>query len=333
MKRAALVASAVTAITAAAVTQAQAANPCQLVKLAEWSVQPTHYRPVVDALINGQRVGLLLDTGAAVSLIHPFAVKRLQLTMAPRPDTRMFGIGGESRVAGVTVDEFKIGDAKLSNWQAIVAGEQSFGRGIDMLLGYDFFHQTDVEFDLANNAIRLFEARNCEGVSLAYWTREAGEVALEPTGTLQVTIAINGTSLIAELDSGSDISTLSMIAARHLGKTAESPGVVSGACARGLGKIRVDSWIAPFESFAIGGELIRDPKIHFSELWKHARTEETGSHIARRVRDEADMLLGADFLRTHRVLVSHRQRKMYFSYVGGTVFPPTAGKPCSELKD
>jgi hypothetical protein len=26
------------------------------------------------------------------------------------------------------------------------------------------------------------------------------------------------------------------------------------------------------------------------------------------------MLLGADFLRAHRVLVSHSQRKMYFTY-------------------
>ena len=32
------------------------------------------------------------------------------------------------------------------------------------------------------------------------------------------------------------------------------------------------------------------------------------------------MFLGADFLRAHRVLVSHSQRKLYFSYVGGPVF-------------
>jgi hypothetical protein len=31
--------------------------------------------------------------------------------------------------------------------------------------------------------------------------------------------------------------------------------------------------------------------------------------------------LGADFLRSHRVLVAHSQRKMYFTYAGGPVFP------------
>jgi hypothetical protein len=42
------------------------------------------------------------------------------------------------------------------------------------------------------------------------------------------------------------------------------------------------------------------------------------------------MLLGADFLRSHRVLVARSQKKMYFTYEGGTVFPPPAGaRSCS----
>ena len=38
------------------------------------------------------------------------------------------------------------------------------------------------------------------------------------------------------------------------------------------------------------------------------------------------MLLGYDFLRSHRVLVAHSQRRIYFTYNGGPVFvrtPPT----------
>ena len=39
------------------------------------------------------------------------------------------------------------------------------------------------------------------------------------------------------------------------------------------------------------------------------------------------MMLGADFLRSHRLLVAHSQRKVYFTYAGGPVFqlnlPPT----------
>jgi hypothetical protein len=49
------------------------------------------------------------------------------------------------------------------------------------------------------------------------------------------------------------------------------------------------------------------------------------------------MLLGADFLRAHRVLVSHSQRKMYFTYLGGPVFvpprPPQSGAEPRTDKD
>ncbi|WP_426174351.1 hypothetical protein [Massilia sp. TWR1-2-2] len=33
-----------------------------------------------------------------------------------------------------------------------------------------------------------------------------------------------------------------------------------------------------------------------------------------------DMLIGADFLRAHRALISMSQRRVYVSYLGGEVF-------------
>jgi hypothetical protein len=41
------------------------------------------------------------------------------------------------------------------------------------------------------------------------------------------------------------------------------------------------------------------------------------------------MLLGADFLRAHRLLVAHSQQKIYFTYAGGPVFR-RAGAPDSS---
>jgi hypothetical protein len=38
------------------------------------------------------------------------------------------------------------------------------------------------------------------------------------------------------------------------------------------------------------------------------------------MRDEPEMLLGADFLRSHRVLIAASQHLLYFTYSGGPVF-------------
>ena len=67
---------------------------------------------------------------------------------------------------------------------------------------------------------------------------------------------------------------------------------------------------------------------------------EVGSRVSRNVVQEQPMLLGLDFLRAHRVLVAHSQRKLYFTYVGGPVFQTTgptsrrAGpRPDGDAKD
>lgn len=43
--------------------------------------------------------------------------------------------------------------------------------------------------------------------------------------------------------------------------------------------------------------------------------------------NEEDMLLGQDWLRRHRVLLSLHQRKAYFSYLGGDLFGDGSGAP------
>ena len=139
---------------------------------------------------------------------------------------------------------------------------------------------------------------------------------------------INGRGFVAQLDSGAGRSTLSLPTAQALSLGPQTPGVVSAGCITGFGNERLDSWLATLESFAIGNEVIRNPRLPFADLWQHTRTETVGSNIRQQVFKAPDLLLGADFLRTHRVLVSYSQSKLYFSYVGGTVFGTAPGKPC-----
>ena len=136
---------------------------------------------------------------------------------------------------------------------------------------------------------------------------------------------------VDELDSGASASLLSKPDAARLGVTPESHGVVPTACITDSGdsKRKLESWVGQFESFAIGNERIRNPRIRFADLWSRTIYTETGSRLPTRFAGLPDMLLGADFLRSHRVLVSRSQRKMYFTYAGGTVFPGKPSKGCN----
>lgn len=322
------------AVLAWASDPAHAAPKCTLSRIAEWPVRPGTGQPVVDGTINGQKVGVLLDTGATTTMLLRPATARLGLVRYDARGNRVIAIGGETGAESVLVDEFAIGPAVRKNVRLLVAGEYDFGGDVAVILGEDFFRQLEVEFDLPHDAVRIFQARDCEGTSLAYWSPGGtAEADLETDSTsnpqIGVRVEINGRRFLAQLDSGAHRSVLTQSAAESLGVTPEAKGVVSAGCFMGVGDKVIETWIGPFDSFRIGDEVIRDPQLHFADVWRYSKFVEVGSRLPRAT-VHADLLLGADFLRAHRVLVAHGQRKLYFAYVGGTVFPAEASRPCEK---
>jgi len=333
VKRCILSASAAAVGLALAGGAAAAESKCKVARIAEWPVREGSRLPILDGAINGQKIGILLDTGADISLVRLSAATKLGLTRHKAPGRRVVSISGESQAEFVHIDEFRIGQGVRKHWEVLVAGEPGFRQDdVTVLLGDDFFQQVDVEFDLAHNAVRLYETKDCEGMSLAYWATEpAGEVAIEAGSSIRLTVAINGKPVRAQLDSGASASVLSKPDAARLGVTPESPDTVTGSCITdGDSKRTLDSWVGQFESFAIGNERIKNPRIRFADLWNHMTYTETGSRLPTRFAGQPDMVLGADFLRAHRVLVARSQRKMYFTYAGGTVFPSKPSKGCNQ---
>jgi predicted aspartyl protease len=302
----------------------RAATDCKLMRVAEWPTRPGRDAPVIEGTINGQKVGIMLDTGSGTLLLRS-AADRLGLTRHEARGHRVFGVGGETYVETTSVADFSVGQVTRKNWRVMVAGERDFGKSIDVLLGEDFFDQLDVEFDLPHNVVRLFQAHDCDGVGLAYWASQgAGQVDLAPYydagQRIIVEVKVNGRSLRAELDSGARSSVLDKPVAAQIGLTPASAGVAPAGKGGGLGGKAVEFWIAPVESFSIGDETISDTALMLADLWKDATYTPIGSHLPRKLQDTPALLLGADFLRAHRVLVAHSQRKLYFTYEGGAVF-------------
>jgi len=331
MKPAALLAICVMALAACGAASAA----CQLATIAEWKLRPDHYMPVVDGAINGQKIGILLDTGAFATGISRTAAAKLGLPPAPvtsehgRIDgLRSFGVEGERRSGAALISELRIGDAVRKDWLARVTPLGHLGGDVALLLGYEFFYQLDVELDLAHDAVRLFQPKDCERAWLAYWSKDALAVPLESGARLQLPVSVNGKSLVAELDTGSASTWLTLEAMAAIGLS--ESGMTRAGCfiSREDGR---ETWLAALESFAIGEEAIRKPQIRVVDLWRKMSDQDTATLIRRNLPGLADVLLGVDFLRSHRVYIAHSQRKFYFSYTGGTVFPVRTRKPCSEL--
>src|SRR6266850_5691028 len=162
---------------------------CKLIRIEEWPVRMERNLPMIDGEINGNKVAILIDTGSQRSFVTRSAVARMMLTR-----TNVGTTGLES----VRLEELRIGPAKRKEWNVLVSAEQDFGaQVVSLVLGYDFFAAVDFEFDLANRAIRLFQARDCAGSPLAYWTdAKPVEAQLQGSGEILVSVAVNGRPML-----------------------------------------------------------------------------------------------------------------------------------------
>lgn len=289
-----------------------AARACKLEELAELPVTMAGSRPLVAAKINGSDVQLLADSGAFFSMISPASAAEFKLRLREPPaHLRVVqGIGGSAAISVTTVKDFTLAGIPLKNVDFIVGGSDPEG-GIAGILGQNVFRIADVEYDLANGAIRLLRPRDCASANPVYWgTSEQAYSVMEinwatPLEPHTTGVAyLNGAKIRVLFDTGAAASMLTMRAAERAGIKPDSPGVVPGGTFHGIGTGSAETWLAPVQSFKIGDEEIRNTRLRLGE-----------AHLL-----NADMLIGVDFFLSHRIYVASSQRRLYFTYDGGPVF-------------
>jgi tetratricopeptide (TPR) repeat protein/predicted aspartyl protease len=302
------IALAALAALALAACAGPASAECKLMKLAELPITMTGTAPMVTARLNGQDVRLLADSGAFFSMLTPGAVQRLGLKTTSAPfGFYLRGVGGAEDARVTHVKDLSLAGHTLGEADFLV-GEGA--GGADGMLGENILNVVDVEYDLANGVIRLFKTQGCGSSPLAYWAqgKPYSVVNIEETSAghrqIKATAKLNGSSIELLFDTGSWRSILTTQAAARAGVKRDSADAVTAGVVHGIGRKSVESWIAPFDSLAIGDEKIEHTRLRVGSIEL----------------ETADMLLGADFFLSHRILVSNSQRKLYFTYNGGPVF-------------
>jgi predicted aspartyl protease len=307
-----LVALFVTGLLSAPFSSATAASACRYIEQAslDLSRSNTSGTPTVEGKINGTPVNMLLDTGASQTYIMRAEADRQNLN-PERTRGITQGIGGVSSIFLVKLKDFAIGNAHATNLRFPVV--ETKNPDIAALIGADFLMQYDVELQLADNRVKLFRAEHCQDKALAYWDQNAMAVPMELVDGKywsRVQVKINGATLWALIDSGAGRSFIDLSAARKLGFAPDAPGVKYSGKVSGIGPEKRDTWNMTFDSFAIGEEMVQHPRIGV--------VDDGDTFLGRK---PFQMVLGRDFLRTHRALLAHSQEQFYFSYNGGTVFP------------
>jgi tetratricopeptide (TPR) repeat protein/predicted aspartyl protease len=290
---------------------APAARACTLGKLAELPVTMHGLVPTVPVKVDGADITLLADSGGFFSLLTPQAAGRAGLHVGPAIGVdSVVGLAGQERAGVATAKDFSLAGYTFHHADFLVAAPQLGQAGVDGILGDNILSYADLEFDLANGAIRMFKPIGCSARNnFAYWAPNNFETAdiapaVRPSFKIIVNIKVNGHEMKAVLDSGAGRSFITRTAARAAGVSVDSAGVKPTGMGGGIGHRDYQTWLARFDSFAVGDELIKNAMLRIGD-----------AEMA-----DAQMLLGADFLLSHRVYVANSERKLFFSYLGGPVF-------------
>jgi predicted aspartyl protease len=296
------------ALCAGAGAAAAADQPaCQYALLATTAL---HYNGpsldiTMDGRINGTPAQMLVDTGSFQTMLTRTGTEKRGLNLNMTGE-KIQGVGGYSRLYSARVDEFSAGPAKSSKGRLPVIGDTGAAPAFDAIVGASFLLQLDLEIALADKQIKFFKPIGCDNAYLAYWDRNAVQIPFEyhrdRSPNPHFSIEVNGEKLDAIIDSGSWTTSIDSSAAKRAGLRLDAPNVVRTADGVGIGENRVAHYNAMVDMLKIGDETIRNAQVSIMD---------TKGQL------DVDVLLGADFLRAHRVLFAMRQKKLYISYLGG----------------
>ncbi len=259
-----------------------------------------------EGTINGTPAELLVDTGAYATVLTRTGTERRGIRLYAT-GRRASGFGGTSPIYASIANEFTVGPVRAGRSNMPVIGSFGDTPSYDGILGAPFIFQTDVEVSLANKHLIFFVPEKCGGAFLGYWGKDVQSVPLrrhnEDHMNPKFFVRINGKELEAMIDTGAAFSMITADAAKRAGIDLDGPNVKRGGDIIGIGNYTASRWHVT-TTFQIGEETVQNAEMG---------VENSGLNMA-------DVVLGADFLRAHRVLFAMSQNKLYFSYVGGDPF-------------
>jgi Aspartyl protease len=262
----------------------------------------------IPVAINDTVATMILDTGAQRSILTEAAAHRLNVARDEWVGTTMSGIGGIESRPNADPRSLTLGGVPLvrrtlnhdtSLTVGIIPSTRVGDLVIDGVLGRDFLAPFDLDLDVPDRRLTLYQVQGCTGRFLPWQGNyTAVPVSLLDQNALIVPVTLDATPLRALLDTG---ASASLVAAPGLFRLGLQPGGFVNDPAdqvSGVGSHVVTMHRHTFHSLQVGGQAISAPVIWAAPL-----------HLTPIV----DMLLGADWLAQRRIWISYATHQLFLA--------------------
>jgi predicted aspartyl protease len=277
---------------------------CRIERRAEVPVQLVQDRPLVELAVNGRAAIFLLDTGAERTVFADTAVRELDLARDQWVSSSIRGVGGVIEMTANAVPRsFTLGgvalrrrgvNPALSFVVAPLPWHELGGRTISGLLGADYLSTFDLDLDLPHGTLTLYDTTDCTHVPIPWEPANVPVPLQRPRPyVLLAPVAIDGRTLLAQLDTGASVSLVSRKGAARLGIAPEMQA--PGPSARGIGRQSLPLRSRVFAAVRLGPLEYRDLTL--------AIGAPAGGYAF-------DMLLGMDLLRGRHLFISYATNRL-----------------------
>lgn len=289
--------------------------------------------PIAPVTLAGQQKRMIVDTGAAVSLMFRPAVRQLGLQTGVS-STGVITLDGtiSTSVAGT---ELVLGRLRAPNFRFIVSAPPRGGAtgttllpGDDVeipddqpvgLLGAEILQNYDADFDFPGGKLNLIDPDHCKG-KVVYWQAKGLAIIpfrMDKAFHITFPVTVDGRKMTAMLDTGASETTMKLNAAQtffHVDPNAPDMEKV--------GELRGDAYTASvyrrrFKTITFGDVVVSDPSIMLFPDMTKARLPVrpvTGSLLPERDRaGQEDVVVGMSTLSNLHVYIAYKERNIYIT--------------------
>lgn len=262
--------------------------------------------PVVQVRIDGAGPKrFVIDTAASTTTIAPRLRADMPALVARKADTPLNGASGAV-------------DVELTNVQSLEAAGQLFkgpellllppgpvdNLGVDGILGADLIADYAVELDMPGRIWRM--TKRADAAMLAGHATSV-PFTLDAQRAPRLTIKVNGIEVPAVLDTGARGTILNWAAARALGITPDTPGLIKGSDVKGASSHGTQSYKLMLRDLTIGTEVMAGREVRIADLPVFGALGYKAGEPA--------VILGINFFADRRILIDHPAHTLHLSRV------------------
>jgi predicted aspartyl protease len=256
---------------AAAGARAHAQN-CTLTRAAQLPINFDHSRLQVTITINDQPAQLIVDTGATITSLTKDAAYRLSVQRDTDHSMEIFGAGATDNHLDIgLVAHIDLDQTRLSDRAVAIMAMSNLDRQNDGLLGADILSKFEVEIDLPQRLLTLWNRGTCANPAPG-WASSAQivEAQIDARHHIQVPVRIEQSQLSLMLDTGAQSLALNTrAAAQAAGDAALQAPLGDGIAANNQ---HYSAWYYRFHEVKFAGQTTQDvpaqifPRSHFDEF-------------------------------------------------------------------